>query len=58
MPSMNKDKGASKGNRAAAQAKVLGHMGGRGVGKKINFDSTTNKGIKGLGNPDAEGKYI
>lgn len=58
MPSYNKDKGAASGNRAAAQAKVLAHMGGRGVGSKINYDSTTNKGIKGLGNPDAEGKYI
>ena len=29
----------------------------RGV-KKIKFDSTTDKGIKGLGNPGAEGKYI
>jgi len=54
MPSYNKDKGAASGNRAVAQAKVLGHMGGRG----IKFDSTTNKGIKGLGNPGAEGKYI
>ena len=53
MPSMNKDKGAGKGNRAIAQGKVLNHMGGRGVGM-----SKTDKGIKGLGNPDAEGKYI
>ena len=33
-------------------------MGGRGVGKKVKFDSTTNKGIEGLGNASAEGKYI
>jgi hypothetical protein len=53
MPSYNKDAGAAKGNRGAAQAKVLKHMGGRGVGM-----SKTDKGIKGLGNPSAEGKYI
>jgi hypothetical protein len=54
MPSYNPDKGAVKGLADRGRAKVLGHMGGRG----IKFDSTTNKGIKGLGNPGAEGKYI
>ena len=54
MPSMNPDKSAVKGNVHHGTAKILKHMGGRG----IKFDSTTNKGIKGLGNPDAEGKYI
>ena len=58
MPSMNPNKSAGKGNRAAAQGKILNHMGGRGVGKKVKFDSTTNKGIEGLGNASAEGKYI
>ena len=53
MPSMNPNKSAGKGNRAAAQGKVLNHMGGRGVGM-----SKTDKGIKGLGNASAEGKYI
>ena len=58
------DKGMSyrkdhKSHRHTGTHKVLKHMGGRGVGgKKINFDSTTDKGIKGLGNPDAEGRYI
>ena len=33
--------------------KILKHMGGRGVGM-----SKTDKGIAGLGNPDAEGRYI
>lgn len=51
MPSMNKDKGAGAANRMHATGKVLKHMGGR-------FDSVTNKGIKGLGNAKAEGKYI
>ncbi len=51
MPSYNPDKGAVKGLADRGRAKVLGHMGGR-------FDSKTNKGIKGLGNPNAEGKYI
>jgi len=46
-------------NRQIAMHKVLSHMGGRGVGgHKIDFDSTTDKGIEGLGNPDAEGKFI
>ena len=54
MPSMNPDKGAVKGIQERGRMKILKHMGGRGV----KFDSTTNKGIKGLGNPDAEGKYI
>jgi hypothetical protein len=58
MPSYNPDKGAVKGLADRGRAKILGHMGGRGVGKKTNFDSTTNKGIKGLGNAKAEGKYI
>jgi len=57
MPSYNPDKGAVKGLADRGRAKILGHMGGRGV-KKIKFDSTTDKGIKGLGNPGAEGKYI
>ncbi len=58
MPSYNPDKGAVKGLADRGRAKILDHMGGRGVGKKIHFDSTTNKGIKGLGNANAEGKYI
>jgi len=58
MPSYNPDKNAVKGLADRGRAKILGHMGGRGVGKKTNFDSTTNKGIKGLGNAKAEGKYI
>jgi hypothetical protein len=33
--------------------KVLKHMGGRGVGM-----SKTDKGIAGLGNASAEGKFI
>ena len=40
-------------NRHHAMSKVLGHMGGRMSGM-----STTDKGIAGLGNPDAEGKFI
>jgi len=40
-------------NRMHATNKVLKHMGGRGVGM-----SKTDKGIAGLGNPDAEGRYI
>ena len=51
MPSYNKDAGAAKGNRGAAQAKVLRHMGGRGVGM-----SKTDKGIKGLGSAKGEKK--
>ena len=54
MPSYNPDKGAVKGLADSGRAKILGHMGGRG----IKFDSTTNKGIKGLGTPGAKGKYI
>jgi hypothetical protein len=54
MPSYNPDKAAVKGLADHGRAKILKHMGGR----NIKFDSTTNKGIKGLGNPDAEGKYI
>ena len=41
------------GNRYHAMSKVLKHMGGRGV----NFDSTTDKGIKGLGEYTG-GRYI
>ncbi len=33
--------------------KILKHMGGR-----LGGMSKTDKGIEGLGNPDAEGKYI
>ncbi len=40
-------------NRMHATHKVLKHMGGRGVGMSV-----TDKGIEGLGNPDAEGRYI
>tara|TARA_A100000172_G_scaffold62421_2_gene41837 strand:+ start:163 stop:453 length:291 start_codon:yes stop_codon:yes gene_type:complete len=48
------DKGMSyRSNADHARSKVLKHMGGRGVGM-----SKTDKGIKGLGNPDAEGRYI
>ena len=38
-------------HREIAMSKVLKHMGGRGV-------SVTDKGIEGLGNPDAEGRFI
>ena len=38
-------------NREIAMSKVLKHMGGRGL-------SVTDKGIEGLGNPDAEGRFI
>jgi len=48
------DKGMSyRSNADHSRAKVLRHMGGRGVGM-----SKTDKGIAGLGNPDAEGRYI
>ncbi len=40
-------------HRHVAMNKVLKHMGGRG----INFDSTTDKGIKGLGEYTG-GRYI
>ena len=40
-------------NRMHATGKILKHMGGRGVGM-----SKTDKGIEGLGNPDAEGRFI
>ncbi len=40
-------------NRMHATHKVLKHMGGRMSGM-----STTDKGIAGLDNPDAEGKFI
>ncbi len=40
-------------NRMHATAKILKHMGGRGVGM-----SKTDKGIAGLGDPDAEGRFI
>ena len=32
-------------------SKVLKHMGGRGL-------SVTDRGIEGLGDPDAEGRFI
>tara|TARA_Y100000592_G_scaffold94454_1_gene159243 strand:- start:602 stop:766 length:165 start_codon:yes stop_codon:yes gene_type:complete len=54
MPSYNPDKSAVKGIQERGRNKILKHMGGRG----IKFDSTTNKGIKGLGKASAEGKYI
>ncbi len=38
-------------NRMHATHKVLKHMGGRGM-------SVTDRGIEGLGNPDAEGRFI
>jgi hypothetical protein len=38
-------------HREIAMSKVLKHMGGRGL-------SVTDKGIEGLGNPDAEGRFI
>ena len=40
-------------NRMHATGKILKHMGGRGVGM-----SKTDEGIAGLGNPDAEGRFI
>ena len=40
-------------NEHDARSKVLKHMGGRGVGM-----SKTDKGIAGLGNASAEGKFI
>ena len=40
-------------NRQIAMHKVLSHMGGRVAGMSV-----TDKGIEGLGNPDAEGRYI
>ena len=38
-------------NRFHAMGKVLKHMGGRGL-------SSTDRGIEGLGDPNAEGKFI
>ncbi len=48
------DKGMSyRSNADHARSKVLKHMGGR-----LGGMSKTDKGIAGLGNPDAEGKFI
>jgi len=38
-------------NREIAMSKVLKHMGGRGL-------SVTDRGIEGLGDPNAEGRFI
>ena len=38
-------------HRHEAMSKVLNHMGGRGL-------SVTDRGIEGLGDPDAEGRFI
>ncbi len=38
-------------HRHEAMSKVLKHMGGRGM-------SVTDRGIEGLGDPDAEGRFI
>tara|TARA_R110001592_G_scaffold5408_6_gene29816 strand:- start:5203 stop:5496 length:294 start_codon:yes stop_codon:yes gene_type:complete len=49
------DKGMSyRSNADHARSKVLKHMGGRGC----SHSSSTDKAIKALGNPSAEGKYI